>query len=79
MQVIEIKYAYPSSDIGGKHGCYYTDHSKTGEQVKYNSETVAVRNAVDSGCKVILCYGPPERADKYRCDGVIHGLGCIAR
>lgn len=72
MPVTEIHYAYPTSEIGGKHGCYYTDNSKTGAIVKYDSEYVAVSNAIETGDKVIMCYGPAERANDYRKYGVSH-------
>lgn len=60
--------------MGGKHGCYYSDNSKTGEIIKYDSEHVAVTKTAETGDKTIMCYGDPEQADEYRPLGVVHAL-----
>ena len=73
MAVYEIHYAYPTSEMGGKHGCFYSDNSETGEIIKYDSEHVAITQTLEHG-KTILCYGNPSRADDYRDLGVVHAL-----
>ena len=67
---IKIEYAYPSSDIGGRHGCYYFDAD--GERHGFVELNHAIATATTTGRRVELNFGGPSRADPYRSCGIVH-------
>ena len=77
--MIKLFYAYPSSPIGGRNGCYYTQgaNGKLARRIKYANEGDAIygTHIRHAGHVIIeLQYGPPERADKYRHVGVVSAM-----
>ena len=70
MVIVKLHYAYPSSQIGGRNGCFYTQgaNGKLARRVKYESESDAINDIAKrySGAIVEFHFGGPERADPFR-------------
>ncbi len=70
MAIIKLHYAYPSSPIGGRNGCFYTQgaNGKLARRVKYENEVDAINDIAKRypGTTVEFQFGGPERADPFR-------------
>lgn len=77
---IEIHYAYPSSPIGGIHGCYYwrpADRPRLvrGQSLSLTDTILDAFRSNGAGADVVVTFGLPERLDEwYRDMGVRHAL-----
>ncbi len=74
MTTVKLHYAYPSSLIGGRNGCFYTQgaNGKLARRVKYETEIDAINDIARRypGAVVEFQFGCPERADPFRKFGV---------
>ena len=70
MATVKLHYAYPSSPIGGRNGCFYTQgaNGKLARRVKYENEFDAINDIAKRypGAVVEFHFGGPERADPFR-------------
>ena len=70
MTTVKLHYAYPSSQIGGRGGCFYTNgaNGKLARRVKYETESDAINDIAKRypGAVVEFQFGGPERADPFR-------------
>ena len=76
MTTVKLHYAYPSSPIGGKNGCFYTQgaNGKLAKRIKYETEFDAINDIAKryrNSCKprdvvVEFQFGGPDRADPFR-------------
>ena len=70
MTTVKLHYAYPSSQIGGRNGCFYTQgaNGRLARRVKYETEIDAINDIAKlyPGAVVEFHFGGPERADPFR-------------
>ena len=70
MAIVKLHYAYPSSPIGGRNGCFYTQgaNGKLARRAKYENEFDAINDIAKRypGAVIEFQFGDSSRADPFR-------------
>ncbi len=84
MATIELRYAYPTSEIGRQDGCFFTA-GPSERRHKYQTEFDAINDIAKRhpGAVVEVQFGDSSRADPFRQFGppaiVVHVLNHLRR
>ena len=67
--MLTVHYAYPTSPIGGKDGCYYVQDNNS--KTRFDTADKAILHAVSTGRKVRIDFGTPESFTSWLADNRI--------